>query len=116
MRICVYCASSQIADPVYREAAALFGGLLAEGGHTLVYGGGGTGSMGAVADGALEKGGEVIGIMPHFLLEHELSHRGLTQLELVDDMGARKYKLLTGSDAVVALPGGCGTLDELFGA
>lgn len=116
MRICVYCASSQLADPVYREAATELGALLAEGGHTLVYGGGGTGSMGAVADGALAKGGEVIGIMPHFLLKRELGHKGVTRQELVADMHERKHKLLTDSDAVVALPGGCGTLEELLEA
>jgi len=116
MRICVYCASSQIADPGYRQAARQFGELLAEGGHTLVYGGGGTGSMGAVADGALSLGGEVIGIMPPFMLERELGHKGLARLVLVEDMHERKRKLLDGSDAVVALPGGCGTMDELFEA
>lgn len=116
MRICVYCASSQKSDPVYREAAFTFGQLLADGGHTLVYGGGSVGSMGAVADGVLTNGGDVIGIMPHFMDKLEWGHPDLTQLELVDNMGIRKNKLLTDSDAVVALPGGCGTLDELFEA
>lgn len=116
MRICVYCASSNQSDPVYREAAHHVGELLAEGGHTLVYGGGSAGSMGAVADGALSKGGEVIGILPRFMADLEWGHPGLTQLELVGDMRERKHKLLTGSDAVIALPGGCGTLEELFEA
>lgn len=116
MRICVYCASSQQSDPVYREAAFQLGTLLADGGHTVVYGGSSSGSMGAVADGALSKGGEVIGILPRFMADLEWGHPGLTHLELVEDMRERKHRLLTGSDAVVALPGGCGTLEELFEA
>ncbi|MGN6790254.1 MAG: TIGR00730 family Rossman fold protein [Rhodanobacteraceae bacterium] len=116
MRICVYCASSNQADPRYRDAAFHLGELLAEGGHQVVYGGGSAGSMGAVADGALSKGGEVIGILPRFMADLEWGHPGLTHLEMVDDMRERKHRLLTGSDAVVALPGGCGTLEELFEA
>jgi uncharacterized protein (TIGR00730 family) len=116
MRICVYCASSNQADPRFREAAYRLGELLAEGGHQIVYGGGSAGSMGAVADGALSKGGEVIGILPRFMADLEWGHPGLTQLELVGDMRERKHRLLTGSDAVIALPGGCGTLEELFEA
>jgi uncharacterized protein (TIGR00730 family) len=116
MRICVYCASSNQADPRYREAAFHLGELLADAGHGIVYGGGSAGSMGAVADGALSKGGEVIGILPRFMADLEWGHPGLTHLDLVDDMRERKHRLLTGSDAVVALPGGCGTLEELFEA
>ena len=116
MRICVYCASSNQADPRYREAAFHLGELLAGDGHSIVYGGGSAGSMGAVADGALSKGGEVIGILPRFMADLEWGHPGLTHLEMVDDMRERKHRLLTGSDAVVALPGGCGTLEELFEA
>ena len=116
MRICVYCASSNQADPRFRDAACRLGELLAGAGHSIVYGGGSAGSMGAVADGALSKGGEVIGILPRFMADLEWGHPGLTHLELVGDMRERKHKLLTGSDAVVALPGGCGTLEELFEA
>ncbi|TAM99793.1 MAG: TIGR00730 family Rossman fold protein [Rhodanobacteraceae bacterium] len=116
MRICVYCASSNQADPRYREAAFRLGELLAGDGHSIVYGGGSAGSMGAVANGALSKGGEVIGILPRFMADLEWGHPGLTHLEMVDDMQERKRRLLTGSDAVVALPGGCGTLEELFEA
>ena len=72
--------------------------------------------MGALADGALAQGGEVIGILPKFMADLEWGHPGLTHLDLVEDMRERKHKLLTGSDAVVALPGGCGTLEELFEA
>ncbi|HET6631738.1 MAG TPA: TIGR00730 family Rossman fold protein [Rhodanobacteraceae bacterium] len=116
MRICVYCASSQQSDAAYRAAATRVGELIAEAGHSLVYGGGSSGSMGAVADGALSRGGKVIGILPRFMADLEWGHPGLTQLELVEDMRERKHRLLTGSDAVIALPGGCGTLEELFEA
>lgn len=116
MRICVYCSSSASCDPAYHQAAYELGQLIAEGGHTLVYGGGGVGSMGAVADGALSKGGEVIGIIPRFMTEVEWQHPGLASLEVVEDMRERKHLLLTGSDAVVTLPGGCGTFEEVFEA
>lgn len=116
MRVCVYAASSGHCDPAYYADARKLGRLLAEDGCTLVYGGGSSGSMGAVADGALEAGGEVIGIMPRFMADLEWGHPGLTKLDLVEDMRERKHKLLTGSDAVIALPGGCGTLEELFEA
>lgn len=116
LRVCVYCASSQTADPVYRAEAEALGRALAGGGCSVVYGGGSMGSMGAVADGALSAGGEVIGILPRFMADLEWGHPGLTRLELVEDMRERKHKLLTGSDAVVALPGGCGTLEEVFEA
>lgn len=116
MRICVYCASSNQADPRFRAAAFRLGELLAANQHSIVYGGGSAGSMGAVADGALSKDGEVIGILPRFMADLEWGHPSLTHLELVGDMRERKHRLLTGSDAVVALPGGCGTLEELFEA
>ena len=116
MRICVYAASSQQCDEAYREAAFQLGALLAGAGCRVVYGGGSSGSMGAVANGALSAGGEVIGIIPRFMADLEWGHAGLTKLELVEDMRERKHRLLTGSDAVVALPGGCGTLEELFEA
>jgi len=116
MRICVYAASSQQADPVYRDAAFALGRDLAAAGCSVVYGGGSAGSMGAIANGALAGGGEVIGILPRFMADLEWGHPGLTRLELVGDMRERKHKLLTDSDAVVALPGGCGTLEELFEA
>jgi uncharacterized protein (TIGR00730 family) len=92
------------------------GALLAAAGCNVVSGGGSAGSMGAVANGALSAGGEVIGILPKFMADLEWGHPGLTRLELVEDMRERKHRLLAGSDAVVALPGGCGTLEELFEA
>ena len=116
MRICVYCASSEQTDPAYRAAARQLGERLADAGCSVIYGGGSGGSMGALADGALARGGEVIGILPRFMADLEWGHAGLTRLELVEDMRERKHRLLTGSDAVVALPGGCGTLEELFEA
>ncbi|TAN08216.1 MAG: TIGR00730 family Rossman fold protein [Rhodanobacteraceae bacterium] len=116
MRICVYCASSNQSDQAFRDAAFHLGELLATAGHHIVYGGGSAGSMGAVANGALSKGGEVTGVLPRFMADLEWGHPGLTHLELVSDMRERKHQLLTGSDAVVALPGGCGTLEELFEA
>lgn len=115
-RVCVYCASSQQADSAYREAAFRLGQVLAAEGITIVYGGGGHGSMGALADGALSQGGKVIGILPRFMDELEWSHRGVSELVLVENMHQRKHLMLSDSDAVVALPGGCGTLEELFEA
>lgn len=116
MRICVYCASSASCHPDYHRDAFALGALIARAGHTLVYGGGGVGSMGAVADGALSADGEVIGIIPRFMTEVEWQHPGIASLEVVEDMRERKHRLLTGSDAVVALPGGCGTFEEVFEA
>jgi uncharacterized protein (TIGR00730 family) len=116
MRICVYAASSPQAAPVYLDAARLLGETLAANGCSIVYGGGSQGLMGALADGALARGGEVIGVLPKFMADLEWGHPGLTHLDLVEDMRERKHKLLTGSDAVIALPGGCGTLEELFEA
>jgi uncharacterized protein (TIGR00730 family) len=116
MRICVYCASSQECDPSYHAAATALGTMLARAGCTIVYGGGAVGLMGSLANGALAAGGDVIGIIPRFMTEVEWQHPGLASLEVVEDMRERKHRLLTGSDAVVALPGGCGTLEELFEA
>lgn len=116
MCICVYCASSQECDRSYHDAATALGRLLAEAGATVVYGGGAVGLMGSLANGALAAGGDVVGIIPRFMTEVEWQHPGLASLEVVEDMRERKHRLLTGSDAVVALPGGCGTLEELFEA
>ena len=116
MRICVYAASSPQAAPAYMEAARVLGETLAANSCTIVYGGGSQGLMGALADGALARGGEVIGILPKFMADLEWGHPGLTHLDLVENMRERKHRLLAGSDAVVALPGGCGTLEELFEA
>ena len=116
MRICVYCASSEHVDRAYHDAAATLGRTLAEAGCTTVYGGGAVGLMGSLANGALAAGGDVIGIIPRFMTEVEWQHPGVANMQIVEDMRERKHRLLTGSDAVVALPGGCGTLEELFEA
>lgn len=116
MRICVYCASSEHVDRSYHDAAAALGRTLASNGCTLVYGGGAVGLMGSLANGALAAGGDVVGVIPRFMTEVEWQHPGVANLEVVEDMRERKHRLLTGSDAVVALPGGCGTLEELFEA
>ena len=115
-RVCVYAASSKACHPDYHDAARRLGVFLAERRFTIIYGGGGAGLMGALADGALSKGGRITGVLPRFMKELEWGHSGLTELHLVDDMHTRKHRLLTGSDAVVALPGGCGTLEELLEA
>src|SRR5690606_19296145 len=112
----VYAASSSRVAPEFHAAARALGESLAAEGCSIVYGGGSQGLMGSLADGALSKGGEVVGILPRFMADLEWGHPGLTHLELVEDMRERKHKLLTGSDAVVVLPGGCGTLEELFEA
>jgi len=114
--VCVYCASSQRCDAVYHDAARRLGGVLAEQGFTIVYGGGGLGSMGALAEGALAARGKIIGIIPRFMMELEWGDRGLTELRVVEDMRIRKHAMLTESHGVVALPGGSGTLEELFEA
>jgi uncharacterized protein (TIGR00730 family) len=116
MRICVYAASSQQSADAYRTAAFELGRQLARARCSVVYGGGSAGSMGAIADGALAAGGEVIGILPRFMADLEWGHRGLTELELVEDLRARKHLMLTRSDAAIALPGGSGTLEELLEA
>lgn len=115
-RVCVYCASSNASHVEYREVAYELGALLAREGWHIVYGGGSNGSMGALADGALSENGQITGIIPEFMQQLEWSHSALTKLEIVDNMRTRKDRMLTGSDAVVALPGGCGTFEELFEA
>jgi len=114
--VCVYCSSSERTPPVYLDAAAELGRSLAGAGIAIVYGGGSLGSMGRLAAAALEAGGRVTGVLPRFMDDLEWGHRSLTELRLVDDMHERKRTMLELSDAVVALPGGCGTLEELFEA
>src|SRR5690606_17874217 len=112
--ICVFCGASPGANPVYAEAAAALGRELAQRGMTLVYGGGEVGLMGVVADAALAAGGEVIGVIPQSLQDSEIGHHGLTRLEVVEGMHARKARMAELADAFIALPGGLGTLEELF--
>jgi len=115
-RVCVYCASSPLIAREYLDAAYETGALLARAGVSVVYGGGGSGSMGKLAEGALANQGTVIGVMPRFMRELEWAHNGLSELQIVEDMRERKHRMLTDSDAVIALPGGCGTLEELMEA
>ncbi|NGY05565.1 TIGR00730 family Rossman fold protein [Solimonas terrae] len=114
MRICVYCGSSAGARPLHAAAAARLGAELADADIAIVYGGASVGLMGALADAALARGGEVIGVMPRALADRELAHDGLSQLHLVDSMHERKALMAQLADAFVALPGGLGTLEELF--
>ncbi|MGF6594088.1 TIGR00730 family Rossman fold protein [Pseudomonas sp. 2835] len=112
--VCVFCGASTGVNPAYREAAIALGQTIAARGLTLVYGGGAVGLMGIVADAAMAAGGEVIGIIPEALKNAEIGHTGLTCLEVVDGMHARKARMAELSDAFIALPGGLGTLEELF--
>ncbi|UCC82680.1 MAG: TIGR00730 family Rossman fold protein [Gemmatimonadota bacterium] len=115
-KVTVYCGSSTQADPVYLDAAERLGRLLARNSMTVVYGAGGLGSMGRLADGALSEGGCVVGVIPRFMKELEWYHKGIGEIVEVGDLHERKRALLEGVDAVVALPGGSGTLDELLEA
>jgi hypothetical protein len=114
LKVCVFCASSGKCDAAYLDAARRLGRHLARHRVTLVYGGGGAGAMESLANGGLEAGGAVIGIIPRFMVELEWGHTQLTEMCIVEDMRERKHRMLKGADAVVALPGGCGTLEELF--
>lgn len=115
-RIAVFCGSSTGSDPRFLAAARALGRDLAERGIGVVYGGADVGCMGALADGALSAGGDVIGVLTRGLADREIAHRGITSLELVDSMHERKARMAALSDAVIALPGGYGTFDELFEA
>jgi uncharacterized protein (TIGR00730 family) len=115
-RLAVYCGSATPADPVYIEAARHVGRTLAERGIGVVYGGGKLGLMGAVADSALAAGGEVIGVIPTALVNAEVAHKGLTSLEVCDTMHERKARFTELADGFVNLPGGTGTMDELWEA
>lgn len=115
-RVTVYCASSNQVHPEFHTAARRLGELLAQAGVAIVYGGGRIGSMGQLADGALAHGGTVVGVIPGFMQEIEWGHPGLSELIIVDDMHGRKRRMLEQTDAVIALPGGCGTYEELFEA
>lgn len=115
-RVCVYCASSMQIDQKYFEATEVLGNELAAAGITVVYGGGKRGLMGKLADTVLAAGGQVVGIIPHFMKEVEWEHQSLTELHLVADMHERKKRFLIGVDALITLPGGCGTFEELMEA
>ncbi|MCJ8156225.1 TIGR00730 family Rossman fold protein [Sphingomonas sp. LaA6.9] len=113
-RFTVFCGSSSGFDPVHREAAEALGRELADAGIGLVYGGGNVGLMGAVADAAIAAGGEVIGVIPEALVERELAHQGCTELHITANMHDRKALMAERADGFIALPGGIGTMEELF--
>ena len=115
-RICVFCASSSKVDKSYFDAAEKLAARLVSNGATIVYGGGGAGLMGCIADTAIEHGGHVVGIIPKFMTEVEWQHKELEEIHVVADMHERKKMLLEGTDALIALPGGSGTLEELLEA
>jgi uncharacterized protein (TIGR00730 family) len=115
-QVCVYCASSTKVAEKYFQAAEALGEVLATNGITLIYGGGAVGLMGRIADRVLALGGHVVGVIPDFMTAVEWEHKGVSQLEIVMDMHERKKRFFVGTDAIVALPGGCGTLEELLEA
>ena len=113
-RLCVFCGSNSGSDPAYVDAARALGRALARNGVGVVYGGASVGLMGALADAALAEGGEVIGVIPQALVDKEIAHHGLVNLRIVASMHERKAMMAELSDGFVALPGGVGTLEELF--
>ncbi|MES1936741.1 hypothetical protein C27AD_10346 [Salinisphaera hydrothermalis C27AD] len=112
--ICVYCGSREGSDPRYRQAAEALGTVLATAGIGLVYGGARVGLMGAIADAALAAGGRVLGVIPRGLAKREVAHDGLTELRVVETMHQRKLAMIEAADGFIAMPGGFGTLEELF--
>jgi len=112
--VCVYCGASNRLDQVHKEAANRLGILLAQENIKLVFGGGRVGLMGILADAVVNNGGQAMGFIPHYLEEYEGAHNGAQELHVVDSMHTRKSKMAENSDAFVILPGGFGTLDELF--
>jgi uncharacterized protein (TIGR00730 family) len=112
--VCVYCGSSFGTDPAYLEATQTLARTFAKQGLRVVYGGAAVGLMGALADAALEAGGDVVGVIPRQLVDREIAHKGLTELHVVSTMHERKALMAELSDAFVALPGGIGTLEELI--
>ena len=112
--VAIYCASSTKIKSIYYEAASRLGQLLADRGVTQVNGAGNMGLMQATSDAALAAGGKVIGVIPHFMIEQNWHHTGLTQIIETEDMESRKQTINDMTDAAIVLPGGCGTLDELF--
>ncbi len=111
--ICVYCASSSKVDACYSDAAYTLGTIIGREGMSLITGGGCQGLMRSVEDGTLDSGGKAIGVIPQFMVEQEWHHKGLSELRVTKDMHERKQTMAALSDAVIALPGGCGTMEEL---
>lgn len=115
-QVCVYCASSAKIDQRYLDATDTLAEVLVNHQITVVFGGGSTGLMGQLADSVLHRGGRIIGIMPQFMQEVEWAHKGVKEFHFVGDMHERKKRFLDGTDALITLPGGCGTLEELLEA
>lgn len=115
-KVCVYCASSGKIDPKYFEATKILAKALAKNNTTVVYGGGARGLMGQLADTVIEEKGRIIGIMPHFMKEVEFHHKDVNEFIFTADMHERKKQFMVGVDALITLPGGCGTLEELMEA
>ncbi len=115
-KVAVYCASSQKIDNLYLEEAARLGKLLSEKDFGIVYGGGKVGLMGTVADAAMKAGGHVSGVIPEFMINLELAHKSISELNIVEDMHTRQKMMLEKSDYIIALPGGSGTFMEFFEA
>ena len=115
-KACVFCASSELVPKYYVDEARRLGERLVDEGWGLVYGGGSTGLMGAVADAVLDRGGEVTGVIPRFMVEVEWQHKGVTDMRHTDDMSQRKQMMIRISEAIIVLPGSTGTMDELFEA
>ncbi len=113
MRVCIFAASSDRVDSAFYDAASRLGTLLADAGIEVIYGGGGIGLMGRLADAVLEKGGRIIGVIPEFMKAEAWGHTEITEVIVTRDMGERKKRMFETSDAVIALPGGIGTIEEL---
>lgn len=113
MNVCVFCGSASGNDPQYAESVRELGSSMGSAGISLVYGGGNIGLMGTIADSVMDAGGEVIGVIPEFLVNREVGHRGITRLEIVASMHERKQRMASLAHAFLALPGGWGTLEEL---
>jgi len=114
LTICVYCASSTQINPLYFEATERLGKILAEAGHAVVFGGGSTGLMGKLADSMLASNAKITGVIPQFMIDEDWHHNELTELIVTQTMHERKEKMASMADAAIALPGGCGTLEELL--
>ena len=114
MNILTYAASSGLLPQIYVDGAIELGSMAAQRGHTIINGAGRTGLMGAVTKGAMQAGGKAIGVIPKFMIEHGWQHTGMTKLVITEDMHERKEQMASRSDAVIALPGGVGTMEELL--
>lgn len=115
-KVCIYCASSDKIDPAYKEATRVLAKALVKNNTTIVYGGGARGLMGELADTVIQESGRIIGIMPHFMKEVEFHHKDVNEFIFTADMHERKKQFMVGVDALITLPGGCGTLEELMEA